>query len=60
MWAKCPTHGPIQDAGNVDPVDYDLFCRCGQKCSEFKPESFVDHDELKALQPTGKQPKEKK
>ena len=57
-WAKCSTHGPIQDAkatvrsGEV----VRLTCKCGLDCAPFEPESFVEHDELKTLAVTGKQP----
>ena len=54
-WAKCPTHGPIQDASEA--LD-GLKCKCGLICEPYEPESFLDHDEVKALAKKNKQPRE--
>lgn len=59
-WAKCSTHGPIQDArvtlrnGEVTR----LTCVCGLACEPYEPQAFVEHEELKDLVKTGKQPVE--
>ena len=59
-WAKCPTHGPIQDAAEVvygdDPPSW--VCKCGLGCDEYTPETFVSHEELKELEPKRRQPRE--
>lgn len=61
MWAKCATHGPIQDAR---PVSYggevSLFCRCGLACEPFEPDGFIEHEELVELAQTKTQPKKAK
>ena len=58
-WGKCPTHGPIQDARVTAYGDGSvlLFCSCGLECEHYEPQSFVEHDELKELATTGKQPR---
>ena len=59
-WAKCSTHGPIQDARATlrNGAVVRLSCKCGLDCEPFEPESFVEHEELKVLVKSGKQPVE--
>ena len=59
-WAKCPTHGPIQDAAEVFYGEElsGSYCKCGLKCDFFEPETFVSHKELKELEPKRRQPRE--
>jgi hypothetical protein len=60
-WAECTTHGPIQDARAIlygGEVRY-LECSCGLKCEPMEaPAGFVEHDELKELAKTHRQPRE--
>jgi len=62
VWAACPTHGLIQDADEVryGGVVKGSYCKCGLACDDYTPEAFVTHDELKELQPSGKQPAKKR
>lgn len=59
-WGRCPTHGPIQDArasshGGVVL----LWCRCGLECDSYDASaSFVEHDDLKDLAESHRQPRE--
>lgn len=42
-WAKCSTHGPIQDAKQVIRGDgslASLWCKCGLRCQPYQPEGF--------------------
>lgn len=59
-WANCPTHGPIQDARPVVQAGevVRLVCVCGLDCAAYEPQAFVDHDELKDLARSHRQPKE--
>lgn len=59
-WAKCPTHGPVQDASAVyygEVLDR-LACKCGLNCEPYEPEPFVEHEELKTLAKSKRQPRE--
>lgn len=59
-WARCPTHGPIQDARPVYQagVVVRLVCACNMECETYEPEGFVEHDELKELAQADRQPRE--
>lgn len=59
-WAKCPTHGPIQDADEVIVGDevVRLVCVCNLDCEPFEPQSFVEHEELVELAESGTQPRD--
>lgn len=53
VWAKCPTHGPIQDAGEVryGGILDRVVCKCGLDCEAYEPEGFVEHADLVAEAP---------
>lgn len=52
-WARCTTHGPIQDAREVKDGfgnTVALWCRCGLKCAEYHPEGFRAPEDLEGVQ----------
>lgn len=59
VWASCPTHGPIQDASvTVRGNRAVLRCRCNLLAEAYTPEGFVEHEELKTLAISKRQPVE--
>jgi hypothetical protein len=49
-WARCPTHGPIQDAEQaIQGGTERAYCKCGLKCTPYQPEGFRAPEDLEGV-----------